>query len=85
MLYMDQVKELCLIILSSIVAFFNYINFPFRCFAKSSLNIETYDAVVEYKQLGWARKKAYQLVLILNNLFFYNEDQEAPLLQNPLA
>ena len=52
MLYMDQVKELCLIILSSIVAFFNYINFPFRCFAKSSLNIETYDAVVEYKQLG---------------------------------
>lgn len=49
---MDGVKELCLIILSSLVAFFNYKNFPFRCFAESSLNLETYDAVVEYEQLG---------------------------------
>ena len=53
------------------MAFFNYKIFPFRCFAESSLNMETYDAVVEYEQLGWARKKAYQFVLILNNLFLY--------------
>lgn len=45
-------EELCLIILSSVVAFFNYKIFPFRCFAESSLNMETYDAVVEYEQLG---------------------------------
>ncbi len=36
----------------SLVTFFNYKKFPFRCFAESSLTMEAYDEVVEYEQLG---------------------------------
>lgn len=31
---------------------FNYKQFFFRCFAESSLNMETYDAVVKYEQFS---------------------------------